>query len=133
MAKRSLLVRDPANLLALRVAVGAVFIMHGGRTIFIKGPSWFAATYLESTGVPYPLILAVIVPLVELAGGISLTIGFYPRVAALFLAGEMATAFFLVHMNKGFFLEEGGFEFAMVLFAACLVFLIGPPPKVLRM
>ncbi len=133
MAKRSFLVRDPANLLALRVAVGAVFIMHGGRTIFIKGTSWFAATYLESTGVPYPLILAVIVPLVELAGGISLTIGFYPRVAALFLAGEMATAFFLVHMKKGFFVAEGGFEFAMVLFAACLVFLIGPPPKVLRM
>lgn len=132
MAKRSILVGDTANLIPLRLVVGAVFIMHGGRTIFFNGIPWFA-TYLETQGLPYAIYFAVIVSVVELAGGAALVIGLYPKLAAFLLAVDMAVAFFLVHMQKGFFVQEGGFELVMVLFAACLVFLIGPPRRGLRM
>ncbi len=132
MAKRSYFVGDTPNVLLLRVAVGAVFIMHGGRTIFVMSIPWFAGI-LEGVGVPFPLYSAALVSIVEFAGGIALAAGFYPRAAALFLAVDMVTAFFLIHMKKGFFVADGGYEFVMILFAACLVFVIGPPARVLRM
>lgn len=128
MAKRNYFVADPINVLPLRLAVGAVFIMHGGRTTFINGFPWFAA-YLENQGVPYPLAMAVFVALVEFLCGIAMAVGFLTRMAALLLAGNMAVAFFLVHMKKGFFVQQGGFEFVMLLFAACLVFVIGDTQK----
>ncbi len=128
MAKRNYFVMDSMNVLPLRMAVGAVFIMHGGRTIFINGFPWLAGI-LEGLGVPYPLYLAVFVALVEFLGGLALAVGFFTRLAALLLAGNMAVAFFLVHMKKGFFVQQGGFEFVMILFAACLVFLIGDSQK----
>ncbi len=132
MAKRSYFTKDTPNVLLLRVAVGAVFIMHGGRTIFINSIPWFEG-YLGDLGVPYPLYFAALVSVVEFAGGIALAIGLYSRAAALFLAIDMVTAFFLVHMKNGFFIQDGGYEFVMVLFAACMVFVIGPPARVLRM
>jgi putative oxidoreductase len=132
MAKRSYFVKDTPNVLLLRLTVGAVFIMHGGRTIFINSIPWFAG-YLGGLGVPYPLYFAVLVSIVEFAGGIALAVGFYPRAAALFLSIDMVTAFFFVHMKKGFFVTDGGYEFVVVLFVACLVFVIGPPARVLRM
>ncbi len=132
MAKRSYFAGDTPNVLLLRVAVGAVFIMHGGRTIFINGIPWFSGI-LGDLGVPYSLYFAAFVSIVEFVGGIALAAGFYSRAAALFLAIDMVTAFFLIHMKKGFFVTDGGYEFVMVLFAACLIFVIGPPPRVLRM
>ena len=42
----------------------------------------------------------------------------------------MAIAFFLVHMMKGFFVTEGGFEYIMVLFAGCLSVLLAGAQRV---
>lgn len=134
MPKQNFFVGDSPNLLPLRIAIGAVFIMHGGRTLFINGIPSFAE-YLGNQGIPLPLISAVVAAGVEFIGGIAMLIGFYPRIAGFFLAINMVVAFFAVHLRNGFFIQKGGFEYVMVLFAGCMVFILAsiqkrPPPSI---
>jgi len=42
------------------------------------------------------------------------------RPAAAALAFAMLIAIFAVHFSKGFFLDKGGYEYALALFAASL-------------
>ena len=114
---------EKSSMLPLRLALGAVFIMHGARTLFVNGLPWLAG-FLENLGVPAPMAFAALSSLIELAGGAALLLGAFTRLAALLLAGNMAVAFFLVHMTKGFFVTKGGFEFVMVLFAGCVSILL---------
>ena len=120
---------EKSSMLPLRLALGAVFIMHGGRTLFVNGLPWLAG-FLENLGVPAPMVFAAISSLIELAGGGALLLGAFTRLAALLLAGNMAIAFFLVHMTKGFFVPKGGFEFVMVLFAGCVSILLAGAQRV---
>lgn len=134
MPKQNFFVGDSPNLLPLRIAIGAVFIMHGGRTLFINGIPWFAG-YLQSHGIPLPMAGAVVAAAVEFIGGIAMIIGFYPRIAGFFLAIDMVVAFFAVHLRNGFFIQKSGFEYVMILFAGCLVFVLAsiqkrPPPSI---
>ncbi|HQP68646.1 MAG TPA: hypothetical protein PK072_18600, partial [Quisquiliibacterium sp.] len=46
----------------------------------------------------------------------------YKKAAALSLA--MLIAIFAVHFGKGFFLDKGGYEYALALFAAAVALLI---------
>ena len=119
----------------LRVSVGAVFMAHGAQKLFgiWGGPGLNGTTaMLGALGVPYAQPLAMVLALVEFAGGILLALGALTRWAALALAVDMAVAIWKVHARNGFFLSDhasrgGGVEYAMVLLAALVcVALIGP-------
>ncbi len=107
----------------LRVAVGVIFLPHGGQKLFVWGFGAVAA-FLGELGIPMPMLAAVIVTLVEFGGGLALLLGVYTRWAAALLAIDMLVAILTVHIRHGFFLPEG-FEYPLMLLAAnlALVFL----------
>ena len=102
----------------LRLAVGAVFIAHGGQKLFVYGFDGVAGAFAQM-GVPMAGIVGPLVALLEFFGGIALVVGRLTRVAALGLAATMVGALALVHAPAGFFLPNGS-EFALSLLAVTL-------------
>lgn len=114
--------------LVLRVATGAVFAVHGYQKLTQMGVEGVAG-FLTSLGFPIPAVFAVILIAVELLGGIALILGVATRPAAKLLAIVAFVAFFTVHMTKGFFISDGGYEFIMLLFAASVSLMLTGPGK----
>ena len=68
--------------------------------------------------------MALLAGAAEFFGGLALILGLLVRPAAASLAFAMLVAIFSVHFSKGFFMDKGGYEYALALFAvsASLVF-----------
>lgn len=109
----------------LRVMVGIVFLAHGGQKVFVYGFSGVQGAFGQM-GIPMPTVLGPFVAVLELVGGLMLVVGVGTRWVSILLAIEMAVAVLKVHLSHGFFLP-GGFEYALMMFAAsCAVALEGP-------
>lgn len=107
--------------LALRIPIGIIFIAHGAQKLF----GWFGGYGLEGTGQFFGSIgldpgylMALLAGLVEFFGGLALVLGLLVRPAAAALAFAMLIAVFGVHVGKGFFVDKGGYEYALALLAA---------------
>lgn len=92
--------------LLIRLAVGSIMIAHGIGKWFSVGPAAMSIPqftgFLTSLGVPAPSVVAWIVALVELVGGLCLLVGFLTRFAAFAVAINMFAATLLVHFPEGF-------------------------------
>ena len=127
------------GLVPLRVAVGLVFLMHGGQKLFVFGLAG-TADIMGKLGIPLPSFAAAIVIAVELLGGLALVGGLYARWAGAALAIEMLVAIPVARLQGGFFAPYG-FEFELTLLGACLTFaalgsggvslerMLRPPPQ----
>lgn len=113
------------GLTILRIVTGAIFIAHGFRKFFITGLPG-VESFMKGAGLPYPLASAALVSVAELFGGLALVAGFMTRFAAFPLAIAMLVATVLVHWRAGFFLPDG-YEFTLLLAAACLAIALGGP------
>lgn len=114
------------GLAILRVVVGAVFFVHGFQKLFLMGFGG-VADMMEGIGVPAPGLFAVVVTLVELLGGLALILGLFTRLAAVSLAVDMLVATLTVHMPNGFSVQNGGYEFTLVLLAASVALAVAGP------
>ena len=113
--------------LALRLGGGVIFAAHGAQKLF----GWFGGYGLEGTGQFFDSVglapgylMALLAGAAEFFGGLALILGLLVRPAAASLAFAMLVAIFSVHFSKGFFMDKGGYEYALALFAvsASLVF-----------
>ena len=100
---------SPRMLSVLRIIAALLFIEHGTQKFF-GFPS--AGSALDS--------LHVVQGVLELGGGILLLIGFYTRIVAFILSGDMAVAYFMAHAPKSFFPLVNGGQLAILF---CFVFL----------
>lgn len=102
----------------LRVVTGIVFMLHGWQKLEmgLTGVSGF----LGGLGFPMPMVFAVLLIAAELLGGIMLIVGALTRFAAQILTFVSLVALLTVHVKNGFFLQTGGYEYILVLFAACV-------------
>jgi putative oxidoreductase len=107
------------GLTVLRVVVGIVFLVHGLQKLLVVGFGG-VAEFLGALGVPAPGLFAVLVTLVEALGGLALIVGLLTRLAAILLAVDMLVAILAVHLPNGFFASDFGYEFPLVLLAACV-------------
>jgi putative oxidoreductase len=114
------------GLTVLRVVVGIVFLMHGGQKLFQLGLHGVAG-FFQMVHIPVPSVSAAVVTFVEFLGGAALVLGLATRWAALLLAIDMAGAIYFVHASKGFFMQAGGFEYALTLLAANLALALSGP------
>ena len=102
----------------LRLAIGIVFIAHGGMKLFSFGLDG-TAQFFGSIGIPFPYPNAVLATFTELLGGIALVLGLFTRLWSIPLGFTMIVAFATVHGKNGFFLPDG-YEFVFTLFAALI-------------
>ncbi|WP_028558929.1 DoxX family protein [Paenibacillus pinihumi] len=111
--------RMEIGLLLIRVVLGITFAIHGYDK-FHSGidntAQWFASIGL-------PQFLTYVVALLELVGGILLTLGLASRIISALYAIIMVFAIFMVKISVGFI---GGAEIDLALFAmAILIVLAG--------
>lgn len=85
--------KTPLILLA-RILLALMFVMSGyGKLTSLDG----TAGYIASGGLPFASVLAVLVGLLELLGGLAIIVGFQARWAALALAVFTIAASLLFH------------------------------------
>lgn len=96
----------------LRIVAGAAWFTHGGQKIF----GWFGASSTVEL-----LSLRGVAGVIELVGGTLLVLGLFTRPTAFIASGQMAVAYFYVHvMNGGLWWWGNRGELAMVF---CFVWL----------
>jgi putative oxidoreductase len=100
----------PYAVLILRLALGVLFLAHAGLKIFVFTPAG-TAHFFGSLGLPPAL--AYVTMVWELAGGVALIVGLWPRLAAVAVIPILLGAIFSVHGAAGFFFTNpnGGWEF----------------------
>jgi putative oxidoreductase len=113
------------GLLLMRVALGLVFVMHGGQKLFVFGHAGVASG-MAALGLPLPGLSAALITAVELGGGLALLAGAFTRVAALLIAGAMAVATVSAHLANGLFMPSG-FEYTLTLMLSSLAVLMTGP------
>jgi len=118
------------GLLLLRLAVGLTIAAHGAQKLF----GWFGGPRLDGTGQFLETIgfrtgrrQAAMAGLAEMVGGLLLTLGLLTPLGAAAVIIVMIVAIFSVHINKGFFGQNGGYEYNLLLATAALtIALTGP-------
>lgn len=117
----------------LRAGLGVMFTAHGLQKAFglfggpgIKGFSGM----LSGLGFAPALFWAYVAAYVELIGGILLVAGIFTRGAALLLFILIVTAGLKVHLAKGFFLANGGFEYVFVIAMGLAAIIFSGPGKI---
>ena len=94
----------------MRVVVGLLFACHGAQKLF---------GVLGGQQVPYASQFGL-AGVIELVGGVMIAIGFMTGFAAFIASGEMAYAYFTVHLPKGPWPIRNAGELAVLY---CFVFL----------
>jgi putative oxidoreductase len=109
--------------LALRIPVGVIFAAHGAQKLF----GWFGGYGLEGTGqwmgsigLAPGYLMALLAGSAEFFGGLALVLGLLVRPAAAALAFAMLVAVFAVHIDKGLFVSNNGYEFGLALLAVAV-------------
>ena len=109
------------GLLVLRLAVGLTMAAHGSQKLF----GWFggygiAGTggWLESIGFRPGKVQAAIAGTFEFVGGLLIALGLLTPVGAALIIAVMVTAIGSVHLPKGFWVSDGGFEYNLMILAS---------------
>ena len=106
----------PLGPLLLRVALGAVFFVHGSQKMFgwFGGHGYSATIAMMHDQMGIPTFFAALVPIAEFFGGLGVLVGLLTPVAAFGIFCVMVTAVFHVHLSAGFFAPKG-FEYPLTL------------------
>ena len=102
----------PQLLSILRIVTALLFLEHATAKL-----SGFPASQMPSAAVFSAFWW---IGVVELVGSVLLIVGFFTRIAAFILSGEMAVAYFLAHAPQSFFPLQNGGETAILF---CFIFL----------
>ncbi len=120
------------GLLLLRLTVGLTLAAHGTQKLF----GWFGGAGLEGTGKFMEGLgfhpgrrHALMAGLVETSGGILLAIGLLTPLGASLVASVMLVAAITVHIRKGFFETNGGYEYVLMVGVAALILSFTGPGK----
>ena len=117
----------PTALSVFRVMFGLLFLCHG-LSALIGWPAHDPAHYPAPVG-QWPDYYA---GLIEAVTGALITVGLFTRPAAFLASGEMAFAYFTVHMPHDFFpINNGGEAPVMYCFAFLLLISAGGGPYAL--
>jgi putative oxidoreductase len=117
------------GLVLLRLTTGLTLAAHGAQKLF----GWFGGPGLDATGQFFETIgflpgrrQALMAGLAETMGGLLLALGLFTPIGAALICSVMVVAV-TVHMKNGFFAQNGGYEYAIVLgVAASSVAFTGP-------
>lgn len=100
----------------MRIVIGLLFACHGVQKLFgvLGGVSGQAGATVDLFS------LRGLAGVIEFAGGVLISIGWFAPVAAFIASGHMAAAYFIGHAPRGFWPLQNGGELAVVY---CFLFL----------
>lgn len=105
---------------AFRIVTGFLFFQHGAQKIL----GWFGG-FGDGGTAPLASMMGV-AGILELAGGLLVSVGLYTRFVAFVLSGEMAVAYFMAHVPRGLWpIQNGGEKAAFYCFAFLLMVALG--------
>ena len=114
-------------LLVLRLGLGVIFIAHGLQKAFgmFSGPGVKGfSEMLSGLGFRSVLFWVYLAAYTELIFGLLLAIGLFTRPAAVLLLILILVAIYKVHLSKGLFLSNGGFEYTLLIACVCIALII---------
>jgi putative oxidoreductase len=123
------MLRD-VGLLALRLTLAAVFLGHGAQKAFglFGGPGFTDASgFFGSLGLRPARFWTGAAVSGELAAGLLFLLGLFTPVAGLLVLATMGVAIAKVHGPKGFFVQDGGYEYNLVLIVAAVALALTGP------
>jgi len=110
-------------LFAARLLIGAIFFAHGSQKLF----GWFGGYglkgtggFFESLGMRPGALFAFVAGVGEFAGGILTLLGWLNPVGPSLIIAVMIVAIVTVHITKGLWNTNGGYEFPLANIAAAL-------------
>ena len=109
--------------MGMRVVIGVIFIAHG----FGKFGNPGFGGWISSMGIPAEMQIPI--ALAEFIPGILLLIGVLTRISASIISIVMLGAIFLVK-GASSLTGEHGYEFDLILLAACLVVIVAGPGRI---
>ncbi|HXE72017.1 MAG TPA: DoxX family protein [Candidatus Nitrosotenuis sp.] len=103
----------------LRIGAGLLFMMHGAQKLYgFLGPP-----------VPSLFSLLGLAGLLEWFGGLLLVLGLFTRPTALLTGGQMAVAYWMAHLPRGFWpLQNGGEPALLFMLIFLYITVAGPGP-----
>jgi putative oxidoreductase len=111
------------GLLLFRVVVGLTLAAHGAQKLF----GWFGGPGLKQTAAGFEKLgfvpggrNALMAGLVEAGGGLLLALGFATPGASALIFAVMIVAGVSAHLRQGFFVQNRGYEYNLVLGVAGL-------------
>jgi putative oxidoreductase len=110
---------DPAwGITAVRIAMGAILVVSGFQKLTnLAG----VVGFFGSIGLPAPGVLAPLVALMELLGGILVLIGLRPRWIAVWFVGEFLVTFLYVKLVRGAGWDAARIDLLMLVGAILLI------------
>jgi putative oxidoreductase len=110
------------GLVLLRLTTGLILAAHGVQKLF----GWFGGPGLDVTGQFFETIgflpgrrHALMAGIAETGGGLLLALGLFTPIGAALICSVMVVAA-TVHIKQGFFAQNGGYEYTLVLGVAAL-------------
>ncbi len=115
---------QPLGVLAARIILGAIMLVHGAHKIFPRGSLYNFTQMVGHLGLPS--WMGYLSAFTEFFGGALLILGLLVPVAALGITINMTVAVLKVHLHHGF-IGPQGFEFPLSLFALAFLILFSGP------
>ena len=113
-----------------RLVIGGTFFAHGTQKLV----GWFGGSGPDATGQMMDKLgmrpgklNAIAAGSAESFGGLGIALGAFTPAAAAALIATMLTAIRTVHLEKGFFATEGGYEYNLALIASLVILVDGGP------
>ena len=117
------------GLAILRIVLGIAMLVHGWSKLS-GGVDNVAGFFGSMLGIPAPGLMAWVVTIVELVGGILLVVGFLTQIAGILIALDMLGAILFAYLLRGApFIENGQISWereAVFAAAALCIGLAGP-------
>ncbi len=117
-----LTIRSESALVPIRVLIGGIIVSHGV-THFSNGIASFGEFFL-SKGISHGVMVAWIVSIIEIVGGISFVFGKFAKPLGLYFFFELLLGSYWIHWQSGKFIVEAGkngIEYSILLIVSFLV------------
>jgi putative oxidoreductase len=117
---------DLASLI-LRIGLGVMFFAHGLQMAFGKlgGPGVVGfSKMLSGLGISPALFWSYVACYSVLLGGLFLVLGLFTRISSVALIIFMLVAILKVHLAKGFFMSNGGYEYNIIVICALIALIL---------
>jgi len=111
---------ESLTLLLVRVGFGAI-LFYRGLTRVLNDSADYVAT-LEAAGLPWATVFFWGTVVLEIGGGAMLAAGLLTRLVGAFFVAEFAMTTAWIHWWNGFFVADGGYEFAVTQGLLALIF-----------